>query len=61
MDRITKAKLFTEGRDIARAFYDASNGKDSVLQPSSETIAKLSRLLDLKASHIRRCLAIYLA
>jgi len=59
MDRCEKAKLFAEGRDIARIFYQASAGKDSPLRPSPETIARLARILDLKQCYIRKCLNTY--
>jgi hypothetical protein len=48
--------FFIEGRYIARVFHQASDGRDSILRPSQYTIARLSRLLDLKQCYIRKCL-----
>ena len=53
---INNMKFFEEGKAISRIFYQVSNGKDSPLRPSSETIAKLARYLDLRQCYIRKCL-----
>jgi hypothetical protein len=53
---LDQTKFFTEGRDIARIFHQASDGRDSVLRPSQRTIARLARLLDLHQCYIRKCL-----
>ncbi len=54
-----KAKLFAEGRDIARVFYQATDGRDSPLRPAPASIVKLARLLDLRQCYVRKCLDAY--
>ena len=49
------ARLFAEGRDIARVFYQGSAGGDTPLRPRHATIAKLARFKRQWVVEFGRC------